>query len=75
VLNDSGQLRAQRDMAVTKNGDHEIIISSDRDLQAGRPQVDPSEPLGRSGSRIYYYDGPPGRITHQWVNNRWVKIR
>jgi hypothetical protein len=76
VLDDSRQLRAQRAMASEYNGDHEIVMSSDRQLgQKGQPLVSPSGPLGDSGSRIYYYDPTSGRVTHQWVNGAWRRVR
>jgi hypothetical protein len=81
VLYDSPQLRAEREYAESLNGDHELIISSDRALAApsGRrggavPQVQPSGPLGEATKRIYYYDPGTGRITHQWRGGRWIEV-
>jgi hypothetical protein len=72
VLNDSIQLRAQREMAASeeggRHGAYELVMSSDRALD-GRPpmpQVRPSGPLGRACDAVFYFDGTSGAITHKW---------
>ncbi|HEX8723128.1 MAG TPA: DUF4157 domain-containing protein [Pyrinomonadaceae bacterium] len=75
VYDDTHQLRAQREMAASMNGDHELILSSDRPLGPdGNPVVRPSGPLGQSRSRIYYYDPATRRVTHQWTKSGWQPI-
>jgi hypothetical protein len=68
VLDDSIQLRAQREMAREMGqGIHEVIISSDQPMIGSppMPQARPSQPLG-AASRIYYFDDVAGRVTHVW---------
>ena len=76
VYNDTQQLRGQRKMAKKLKGDHELVLSSDRDYKPnGDPPVRPSGPLGESGSTIYYYNPKTNKVTHKWDPSagRWVK--
>ncbi len=70
VLDDSIQLRAQREMARVegRDGVHELVLSSDRPIPPGGvPPVRPSRTVGSApNSRVFYFDGPSGRITHVW---------
>lgn len=79
TLDDSPQLRAQREMAETNHGYHELVISSDYPLVPGGRGVEPRPRVssGISGSStrdIYYFDTRSGRATHRWNGSRWLPL-
>lgn len=79
TLDDSPQLRAQREMAEANHGYHELVISSDYPLVPGGRGVEPRPRVssGISGSStrdIYYFDTRSGRATHRWNGSRWLPL-
>ena len=75
VLHDTQQLRAQRQMARKLNGEHELVLSSDRGLMNGVPNVKPSSGVSARTGTIYYYEPTLGRVTHSWNGTEWTPIR
>ena len=73
VYNDDQQLRAQREMAGTRGGRHELVLTSTRPLEGDppRPAVRPSSGAA-DGTRVLYHDPATGR-TFEWDprRNRW----
>ncbi len=71
TLNDSIQLRAQREMATRiGKGHHELVLSSDQPLgRDGLPTVQPSATVGSAPhAMVYYLDN--GKISHTWNPSR-----
>lgn len=70
TLNDSIQLRAQREMARTVgHGRHVLVLSSEDGLVNGLPTVDVSRTLANApNSDVFFYDG--ARITHRYDASR-----
>jgi RHS repeat-associated protein len=76
TLHDSQQLRAQREMARQRGGEHELVMSSDKPpLANGDPPVQPSSGAA-DGSNVKYYDTTrdPPQVTHQWDKGRWKPV-
>jgi len=67
TLNDSPQMRAQRDMADSKGGDHEVVMTSD----APRENVKPSENLANQ-STVKHVGPPPESKVSTWQKGRWT---
>ena len=74
VLHDTQQLRAQREMAIAKNGTTELILSSSAPLKNGKPPVQPSATVAQQTGRIFFYDTKTGLVTHQWSKGGWVSV-
>ena len=73
VLYDSPQLRAQRDLAKTMGGQHEIVMSADAFSLAGKPPTPrPSGPVGTE-SIVKFFDPFQNKVTHVWNSKkaRW----
>jgi hypothetical protein len=71
VLEDSVQLRAEREMARAGGGEHIVVLTSDAGLDAsGQPQVRPSSGVA-AGSTVLYYDAPSGTMM-RWTGSGYV---
>ena len=81
VLHDSPQLRGERAMAISRGGQHEIVLSSESGtrLRNNPPQPRPSTTVG-STSLVYFFDpaanSGAGAITHRWdpATNTWREL-
>lgn len=74
VLDDSQQLRAQREMASLGGGRHVIVMTSDQPLGPdGRPQVRPSAGAA-DGSTVIHHDTETGtQHFYDSENDRWCR--
>ncbi len=69
VLNDSEQLRGEREMARLHGGEHIVVITSDSEVGPGGPSVRPSAPLAE-GSTVLYFDHRTGTMW-SWSGGGW----
>jgi RHS repeat-associated protein len=67
TLDDSPQMRAQRDMANDKGGDHEVVMTSD----APRDDVRPSSGLA-DNSTVKHVGPPPDSKVSTWKDGAWT---
>jgi RHS repeat-associated protein len=73
TLDDSQQMRAQREMAEKNGGKHEVAMTSDKPMKDdGTPPVKPSSTVG-SQSDVKYVDDQ-GNVTHTWDDGRWKPV-
>lgn len=67
VYHDDQQLRAQREMAARRGGEHELVLTSNRPLSGNppTPPVTPSTGAARRPTTVYYHDPATG-TTFTW---------